>query len=87
MTAVLTTFSREASLNTFTVQEMRALSNRDFNGVSWQTAARKVAAAKGGVLVLKADGSLVVFTKLMFGADAGKIRQRTYLPGKWDWEK
>lgn len=35
MIAILTTFSREAYLNTFTVQEMRGLSNRDFNGVTY----------------------------------------------------
>ena len=87
MKATFTTFDRNLSLSTFTVGEIRGLSQRIFNGVSWQTAARKLAATNGGTLVLKADGSLVVFTKLAFGPKAGKVSQRTYPLGTWDWEK
>jgi len=51
-------------------------------GSLWQTVARKVATRAGGLHVLRADGSLVVFTRK---AD-GKLRQSTHKPGTWSFE-
>ena len=51
-------------------------------GVNIWTAQRKFAQAKGGSLFLRADGSLIVHTRLA----SGKIRRSTYKEGSWAWE-
>lgn len=76
----LTRFERSAApQNLLTVPQYRALGQS--LGVSWQTAARKRAMQQGGALVMRADGSLVVFTR-----HNGKVQQRTYPANKWAWE-
>ncbi len=82
MTPTCTFFDRRATpLNLLTVPEWRRLANATWNGVSWETAARKYAAIKGGALVMRADDSLVVFTR----RENGKISRSTYKPGTWRW--
>lgn len=83
LTAVLTTFDRNAMpTNLLTVPEWRRLAQHTTGG-SWMSAAHAWARRKGGALVLKADGSLVSYTR----RDSGKISQRTYRPGSWEWEQ
>jgi hypothetical protein len=78
-----TRFDRSAvPTNLLTVPEYRRLSHETYNGVSWRTAARKVARVRGGALVLRADGSLVAFTR----RENGRIEQRTHAAGKWGWD-
>jgi hypothetical protein len=48
---------------------------------NWKTAAKRYAKSKGGAFVVRADGSLLVFTR----NDAGNIRQKTF--HSWGWEK
>jgi hypothetical protein len=54
--------------------------NRAFaKPVSIQTAMRKVAEQRGGAVLLKPDGKLIVITKLQ----SGKLRTTTYAEGEW----
>jgi hypothetical protein len=66
--------------NLLTVAEWRKLAHHS-GASSWKAAVAAWARRRGGALVLRADGSLRVFT-----LRAGKISQSTYKPGAWAWE-
>lgn len=91
-TPALTTFDRSAMpSNLLTVAEWRTFARALLDGgqirgnAGWEKAARHYADQVGGALVMLADDSLVVFTKLRFGDRAGRISRRTYRPGTWVW--
>ena len=78
---VFSTFDRSAMpSNLLTVAEWRRFASV-VGSSSWQAAARRYAQSQGGALVLRADDSLVVFTRLQ----SGKIRRQTYKPQAWGW--
>ena len=79
---VLTTFERSMPVNLLTVPEWRYFASQT-GRKSWRGAARYYANIRGGAHVLRADGSLMVLTKLQ----TGKIRQTTYKPGTWAYVK
>ena len=68
--------------NLRTVAEFRKLAD-SLNKPSWKSAMRFFANLRGGAYVMRADGSLQVLTKL----STGKLRQTTYKPGKWAFDK
>lgn len=78
-----TLFSRENyPTNLFSASEWRKFAAAtDKNSIL--AAQRHFASIKGGAIYHRADGALVVFTKLA----EGKIRQTTYKPGKWGWSE
>lgn len=77
-----TVFSRNAMpKNLLTVQEWMALARHWYGGKNWEHCARKWAAEKGGAIVMRATGALVVFTRLA----NGKLRRTTYKPTEWAW--
>ena len=82
MTPTFTTFSFLMPSNLITVADFRAFASKAFNITCWKSAAKRYAAKQGGAHVLRADGSLMVFTK----TQAGKVTQKTYKPNKWGWE-
>lgn len=80
---MITFFARDAMpRNLWTVQDWRALASHWYGGKSWEHCARKWAAEKGGAIVMRGTGALVVFTRL---AD-GKVRRTTYKPTQWAWD-
>lgn len=82
MTPIFTTFDRSAMpSNLLTVPEWRRLAQAAYRPLGWLGAARKYAARTGGALVMRADDSLIVFTRL---AD-GRVSRRTYKPRTWRW--
>ncbi len=83
MTApIFTTFDRGAMpVNLLTVAEWRHFSTAVYKGVGWLSAARKYAACTGGAIVLRADDSLIVFTRHWNGS----VTRRTYKPRTWGW--
>ena len=66
-----------------TIADLRSLSQKFFNGVSWQTVAKRFAKRNGGHHVLLSCGALRVYTR----TDDGKVRQATYKFGTWGWQK
>lgn len=85
-TPVFVTFDRSAMpTNLLTVMEWRRFAREAYGLSDWRAAARRYAEAKGGALVMRADDSLLVLTKLQHGPRAGRISQRTYKPGRWGW--
>lgn len=85
MTATVCTFfdPRAMPTNLLTVPEWRRLSRAAYNGIGWETVARKWAERRGGALVMRADDSLTVFTR----RDDGKVTRKTFKPGKWRWDR
>lgn len=84
MTPVMTTFITNAMpVNLRTVPEWRRFAREGLGIESWEAAARRWADMRGGSYVERADGSLIVFTKLT----TGKVRKTTYKPGTWRWER
>ena len=82
MTPIFTAFDRNAMpTNLLTVADWRRLAQAAYRPLGWLSAARKYAARMGGALVLRADDSLIVFTRL---AD-GRVTRRTYKPHTWGW--
>ena len=83
MNAVLTTFDRSAApINLLTVADWRTFAKAVWPKVErWEVAARRYAAERGGAMVLRADDTLVVFTRLAGGAG----RKASYKPGAWRW--
>ncbi len=79
---IFTTFDRGA-MPTFlmTVCDWRRMSKVNYRGIGWLSAARKYARSNGGAMIMLADDSLIVFTKL----DDGRVQRRTYKPGTWGW--
>jgi hypothetical protein len=79
--AITTNFDRNAMpTNLLTVPEWRTLAHHT-GAADWKAAVRAWVRRKGGALVLRADGRLQSFT-----LRDGKISQRTYRPGQWEWE-
>jgi hypothetical protein len=80
-----TYFDRNAQpSNLLTHSEWRRFGNHGFTKpVGWKTAMRRWAEDKGGAMLWRADDSLIVITKLA----NGKLRQTTYKPGTWSWDK
>lgn len=52
-------------------------------GLSWRGALAYWIRVKGGALLLKADGSLVSFTRKA----TGKFSQKTFKQNQWGWQK
>ena len=67
-----------------TVDEWRHLSREAYGGVSWETAAKSYAMKWGGALVLRADDTLIVFTRTSSWGEAW-VSRRTYRSGRWSW--
>lgn len=83
LTPVCSFFDRSAvPVNLLTVADWRAYALLAARKPSWLAGAKHYAERRGGALILRADDSLQVLTK---GAD-GKVRSRTYRPGKWRWQ-
>lgn len=47
----------------------------------WEAAAKRYAMTNGGALVMRADDTLIVFTRL----SDGKIRKTCFKSGSWGW--
>lgn len=78
----LTNFNADGMpVNLRTVPEFRKFANA-IGKPSWFSAMRFFANQRGGAYVMRADGSLLVLTKLQ----SGKLRQTTYKPGSWAFE-
>jgi len=67
--------------NLLTISDFRKFA-KALGLTSWESAIRHYANVKGGALLLKADGSLVSFTKRGI-----KISRKTFTPQQWGWEK
>ena len=79
---IYTEFGRSAACtNLLTVQEWQCLGRACYNGVGWLTVARHHAKRFGGSLVLRANDSLIVFTR----RSNGRVTRRTYKQGTWGW--
>ena len=68
-----------------TVDEWRRVSREGYGNVTWDSAAKMHAARYGGALVLRADGSLVVFTEHKQGDGGCSVSRKTHGPGTWSW--
>ena len=76
------TFNRSTvPTNLLTVSDWRRHGPNNRRGVGWETAARKYAARFGTSLVMRADDTMVSFTR----QDDGKVRRQTYAPRTWAW--
>lgn len=78
--AIVKTFFDRNAAHFLTVADWRGLAQRQGFG-SWLSVAKAYAKTHGGSMVLKADGSLLVFTKREC-----YVSQSTYRPGSWAWE-
>ena len=69
-----------------TVAEWRRVSREAYGGVPWEMAAMEHAFRYGGALVLRADDSLVVFTRHRQSSGGMTwVNQKTHKPGTWSW--
>lgn len=81
---VLTTFSkRNYPVNLLTVPDWRRFAKEALGIRSYVNAAKKYAELKGGAFIIKADGKLVVLTRLQ----DGKIRTKTFKDREWIFEE
>ena len=78
-----TTFDRNAvPRNLLTVADWRVFAKAVWPKMErWEAVARRYAAERGGALVMRADDTLVAFTRLA----GGNVRKTTYKPGAWRW--
>lgn len=80
MQTVKTFFDKSSvARNLLTVSDFRTFA-RALGLTSWMGGARRYAALKGGALVVRANGDLLVFSRRK-----GKVVQRTYPQKKWGW--
>ena len=67
--------------NLLTIQDYRVYA-KALGLKNWQTAIKHCVGIKGGAFLMKANGSLVAYTKRGL-----KISQKTYQKENWGWEQ
>ena len=82
MTPIFTAFDRSAMpTNLLTVADWRRFAQAAYRPLGWLSAARRYAKRTGGAIVMRADDSLIVFTRHWNGS----VTRRTYKPRTWGW--